>query len=924
MNKVLLSYVTKRINNQVILDNVTYSFDEKGLYCIVGDSGSGKTSLLDIIAGVDEDYVGDCLVDGLSLTKLDDSQKAFQRLSKIGYLRQNPDLIELDTCLDNMLIRVKPISSINRIQIDKAKGLLKTFKLKEKDKQTVNTLSGGERSRLSLASILLLNPDVILADEPTAGLDKENAKFIFDTLKSLSSEKLVITVTHDIKLANEYADKIIKIQNKTISEKLVETTKSCRLCNPKLEKSKINGVLSEWIRHSFRVLNKKKWRTVLSTSLMSFSLFSLGLSIYMKRDLNTRLDACLSSLVGENSIVMKKRNSNESSLGRIIAASSESITSIKNEYSDIVIDSGITYLANFEDYFPQENNAYLIIHGSEYVLPSFSVRTFSDFIWLDGMGSSTVYPEMPVVMENSQIVLGLTYEQMSNACFRIGINRTFNDLGNYISHKSLELILKMQNDSWAYVDEQIFTVVGVVQSSSPTIYHLNHSFNEYVLEEKMRFPSSDERDDSLPWILQKLFYIEPSIPKGDFINEIRKDQSYADFVFEPSSYTYEKTHEKENRPTALNRLYVFQADKRSLGFGLPESIVRGGGIDSYSMFGEYSYAVFPDSLAGGFYNPFFLSDKADSAESTGDAASKVRMEQAYSTIDVPNDVLQGSYLLPRTKGLTFSSDFRELISGRTPEGIEEICISKTIAEKFGYPERLFVSGCISWDQEGDYLNREYVSAEIKVVGVVNSDCNIIYGIPTWNIDFWRDVLGMSAFLLEPTTAVFYTYGNDEALLKDISARYQNYSFSCPSLAVQSSLVVVTSYLSIVLVFASALTLLIGVILFATVSMLTSMEQIKEGRTLFYMGFRKSDIHDMYVTHSTVLILGSLFGSCLGVLVSEFLVDQAIQNSFGVSLPFRFDSIPILSVFCFGIVTLLLVSMVLKRWVYGRNYRLEKR
>lgn len=924
MNRVILNHVTKRINNNVILDDVTYTFEKKGFYCLLGDSGCGKTTLLDIISGVDEEYVGDCLINGISLNKLNEEEKSFFRLSKLGYLRQNPDLIELDTCEDNMLLRLKPILSIKRAQNDKVKAILKDFKLEKKAKQTVNTLSGGERSRLSLASIILADSDIILADEPTAGLDKENAQFIFKTLKSLSSEKLIIVVTHDSKLANEYADKILRIQNKTISEKLVETTKSCNFIHPKDSKRKYNGVFSEWIRHSFRVLNKKKLRTIISVSLMSFSLFSLGLSLYLKRDLNGRLNSCLSSLVGENTIVMKKRNSNETCLGRVVAASVDSITSIKKDYPSLILDNGITYLANFEDYFPQENNAYVIIHGNEHLVPSLSVRTFSDFLWLDSNPELTVYPEKPYVMERSQIILGLPFDQMSNVCFKIGISRTYSDLGNYLSHKPLEIILKMQNDSWSYVDEQIFSVVGVAQTSVPSVIHLDHSFNEYVLEEKMRFPSSDEHDTSLPWILQKVFYIEPSIPKGDFIKEIRTNELYRDFIFEPSSYSYERTHEKENIPTPFNRLYVYQADKRSLGFDMPENVFSSGGFNSYSLFGEYTYAIFPDSLAGGFYNPFFMSDKLEVVESTSDAASRIKLEQAYSTIDVPDDVVQGSYLLPRTRGLTFSSDFRQLVSGREPQGVEEICISKTIAEKFNNPTSMYVSGAVSWNQDGDYLQRDYVSAELKVVGVVDSDCPVIYGISTWNIDFWRDVLGMSSFLLEPTTAVFYTYGNDESLLKSISARYQNCSFTCPSLSVESSLVIVTSYLSIVLAFASALTLLIGVILFITVSMLTSIEQSKEGRTLFYIGFKKSDIHDMYVTHSTVLILSSLFSSLFGILVSQTLVDKAIQNSFGVSLPFFFDFMPIAAAFAFGILTLLVVSVILKRWVYGRDYRAEKR
>ena len=924
MNNVTLNHICKRIGKIVILNDINYQFGDRGLYCLVGDSGSGKTTLLDIIAGIDKDYAGDCLVFGSKIASLKENSSSFLRLRKIGYLRQVPDLIELESCLDNMAIRCQDNISKHHLFMDKARALLKTFGLEGKERQSVNKLSGGERSRLALASIMMIDPEIILADEPTAGLDKENARFIFDTLKSYSASHLVIVVTHDKKLANEYSDKTLTLKNKTIIEKNTQSSVDTTLVNPSFELKRPKQKRFTWLRHAVHVLEKKKWRTFLSISLMSFSLFSLGLSIYLNKDLNSRLSSCLTSLTGENSIVMKQRNSNEKSLGKIIACPQESISLIKNTFEDDVLDSGITYIADFEDYFPQENNGYILLNGFEYLIDSFSIRTISDYLWLDAQADLKVYPEQPKVMERSQIVLGLPFDQMTQICFRAGITRSYEDLGNYVLYQNVDLLIKMQNDSWSYTDEQSFSIVGITQSSVPTIYHLDHSFNEYVLEEKMRFPSSDEKDDSLPWILQKVFYIEPSIPKGDFIAKVREDDSFSDYIFEPSNYLYEKTHEVENKASNLNRLYVYEADKHSLGFQKPKEISKWNSIDSFSLMGEYSYVVYPDSLAGGFYNPFFLSDNLESVEQVSDSASRIAIEKAYSAFETTGSVLQGNYLLPRTKGLTFSSDFRNLTSGREPEGVEEICVSTAVAELIGNASSVYVSGVVSWEQDENYLIRNFRTAELKVVGVVESDYQIIYGIPAWNIDFWRDILGMSSFLLEPCTAVFYTNGNNEALLKDISSNYQNYAFSCPSLSISDSLSVVTSYLSIELAFATVLVLAISVILFVTVSVLTSIEQKKDGRSLFYMGFMLSDIHDMYVTNSTLLIFSSMIGACFAVAVGEVVVDKAIQENFGVSLPFCFDAMPIAAVFVFAIFSLLFVAFILKRWTYGRNYRLEKR
>ena len=206
-------------------------------------------------------------------------------------------------------------------------------------------------------------------------------------------------------------------------------------------------------------------------------------------------------------MIVQKRNVNEATFGRVIASSEESVKKIKESYEYEILDYGVTYLADFENYFPQENNSYILIKDKEVMIPSMSVRTFNDYLWLDSLENLYVYPERPTLMEKSQIVIGLPYSDMANICFNLGIIRSYQNLGDYLEYKPLELMLRMQNDSWIYTDEQLFSVIGVVESQIPTIYHLNHRFNEYVLEERMRFPSSDEHDTSLPWILQKVYYL---------------------------------------------------------------------------------------------------------------------------------------------------------------------------------------------------------------------------------------------------------------------------------------------------------------------------------------------------------------------------------------------------------------------------------
>ncbi|MCQ2772066.1 MAG: ABC transporter ATP-binding protein [Bacilli bacterium] len=926
MNKVKLKDITKRYNGDTIVENLSLSFEDKGLYIIQGESGSGKTTLLDIISGVDNDYTGDCFINGVSLKKMNEDERSLFRLKNIGYLRQKPEFLELDTVLDNVSLIPKSLNMEGKTIKRKALDLLNAFGIESKSKQTVNTLSGGERSRVSFASILMLDPTLIIADEPTGGLDKENAVFVFEKLKALSANKLVIVVTHDKNLASKYADIILTLKGKKIIEKTLDNDEEKDIPIIKTDKKQDKFSFFGWLSHSKKVLKKKKWRSTLSTSLLSFALFSLGLSIYVKDDLENRLSESFTSITGKNAMIVQKRNVNEATFGKVIASSEESVKRIRDSYCEDVLDYGVTYLADFENYFPEENNSYILIKDKEVMIPSMSVRTFNDYLWLDSLEDIYVYPERPSTMERSQVVIGLPYSDMANICFNLGIMRSYQNLGDYLEYKPLELMLRMQNDSWLYTDEQLFSVVGVVESQIPTIYHLDHMFNEYVLEERMRFPSSDEHDTSLPWILQKVFYIEPSIKKSEFIRKTREDSLLNDYVFECCSYDYDKTNEKENEATSKNRLYVYLADKRSLSKSLLKNIANDPRISSYSMFGEHSYAMYPESLAMGFRNPFFISSSLDDSETLADSLSRVKEEDALGRVSVPDSTIQGSFLIPQNSSLTFSSDFVNLKEGRKPEDLNEICVSKGIINKLGKSSTFFLTGMISSYYEGGYLYRNYRTSEVKVVGVVEEEKPVIYGDEYWNVDFWREKLGMSSFLLEPTSAIFYLKDGSysRSLIKRWSAEYPTYKFTDPSLTIKDSLDQVMSYLSIVLSFASILSLSLGFVLFLTVSILTSVEQKSEGRVLHYLGFPRMEITNSYITSSALIVSRSLILSILSIGVTEVMVDKAIQASFGVNLGFAFSLKPIFLTLIVGLMGLFVVSLYMHSWIKKRCFLFEKR
>jgi ABC-type lipoprotein export system ATPase subunit len=315
-------HLGKRFGEQVIFSDVTLSFEKTGLYAIVGDSGSGKSTFLDLVSGIDVAYTGELVTLGSLLKDRNEDARSRFRLSHVGYLRQGSDLLELESALANVLLPLEASSSLpKRLAKRKALDLLSFVNLKEKASQKANTLSGGERQRVALARALVNDPEILLADEPTGALDPENAKLIYGYLHELSKKRLVIVVSHDLTRSSHYADHVLALKDGAFLQAdqppLLEGGNGSipTLHSPK-EKGTNHPPFSLWLQHGYHLLKAKKKRSFLSFSILSFSLLSLGLSLYVSRDLSKNLSSAFTSLTGEGVVVMEKADKGEETFGR--------------------------------------------------------------------------------------------------------------------------------------------------------------------------------------------------------------------------------------------------------------------------------------------------------------------------------------------------------------------------------------------------------------------------------------------------------------------------------------------------------------------------------------------------------------------------------------------------------------------------------
>lgn len=221
------TYTPKKGQPVKALDNVSIKFPEKGLVFILGKSGSGKSTLLNVLGGLDKVDSGDIIIKGKSSKDFSQSDFDSYRNTYLGFIFQEYNILNEFTVGDNIALAIKLQG--RKPSKDSVENILEQVDLKGYAKRKPNELSGGQKQRIAIARALIKNPEIILADEPTGALDSRTGIQVFDTLKELSKNKLVIVVSHDREFAELYGDRVIEMKDgKVISdiEKVYQESKT--------------------------------------------------------------------------------------------------------------------------------------------------------------------------------------------------------------------------------------------------------------------------------------------------------------------------------------------------------------------------------------------------------------------------------------------------------------------------------------------------------------------------------------------------------------------------------------------------------------------------------------------------------------------------------------------------------------------------
>lgn len=299
---------------QKALDDVSIIFRKNEFVSILGQSGSGKTTMLNIIGGLDNYTDGDLIINGISTKKYKNRDWDVYRNHRVGFVFQSYNLIPHQTALQNVELALT-LSGVGKEERRKRSiAVLKKVGLEKQINKKPNQMSGGQMQRIAIARALVNDPDILLADEPTGALDSETSIQVMNLLKEIAKDKLVIMVTHNPELANLYSTRIVKLlDGKIVDDSNPFDGKEELKENKKKSKKSKMGFLTA-LSLSLNNLMTKKGRTLLTAFAGSIGIIGIALILSLSNGIQNYISKTEKETLGSYPLTISKESVDISSM----------------------------------------------------------------------------------------------------------------------------------------------------------------------------------------------------------------------------------------------------------------------------------------------------------------------------------------------------------------------------------------------------------------------------------------------------------------------------------------------------------------------------------------------------------------------------------------------------------------------------------
>ena len=280
------SYTTGTFT-QVALDDVSISFRDNEFVAVLGPSGSGKTTMLNIVGGLDHYDSGNLVIDGISTEEYQDRDWDAYRNNRIGFVFQSYNLIPHQTVLSNVELALT-LSGVSRAERrERALAALEEVGLGDHVDKKPSQLSGGQMQRVAIARALINDPEILLADEPTGALDSKTSVQVMDLLTQIANDRLVIMVTHNPELAEQYANRIVNLSDGVIrsdSNPYEPTPEEMHESEKPVRKTRMSFATA--LALSFKNLMTKKGRTIMTAFAGSIGIIGIAAILALANGVN--------------------------------------------------------------------------------------------------------------------------------------------------------------------------------------------------------------------------------------------------------------------------------------------------------------------------------------------------------------------------------------------------------------------------------------------------------------------------------------------------------------------------------------------------------------------------------------------------------------------------------------------------------------
>ena len=494
-------------------------------------------------------------------------------------------------------------------------------------------------------------------------------------------------------------------------------------------------------------------------------------------------------------------------------------------------------------------------------------------------------------------------------------------LSIYIQNNELKMYFCLENQNWQYTDEQLFEVVGFTLETKPGIYHLNHMWNEYMFEERMRFPTEDNisGESSLPWYLKKIYYFYCYDNVEEFLHKSRLDDRFNPYILEIANETFYPWLLSDFSTNNVQRVLVFANTMVSIPMSNYALFKKADDEIDNPIFGSVGgYSIYPSSMMYGFSNFLYFSGSKESLEETIDINTSINTDY-NENIELPVDVVCGHFSQTLSGGVNFKIDTDELIKGDRASDLSEIVISSGLEKKLfnddGLGKVIYLGflASQSLNVNGDVI-KHFVTNEVKVVGVVENEKNIIYHNEFWTTGFFQIMLGVSAFNLTINSILLDVTNkkNIDAVAKKIEMAFPDVEVYQPMSEINKSVNQICVYIEIALMCFSVIAVVISTLLLSICNYLYILDNKKDIGLVRCIGISKSEAKKFVVTHSVVMCLISFLLSSFELFIASLIVSYEMAKQTNVGFSFSFNPIALIYMFSLAFTISIISSLFIAR------------